>query len=298
MFHSLALLVVLLLASSHVQAQSTCDKPTIISAPFSSTTTSLAFENADSSDMCGSAPTNGSKSFKTGLWFSYTPSTTKISRIHLEIGNNDPYRIQAIVSTGTCGVSLTCLAASYDAGRQELVFEGQGGIEHFIFIFVRYTAMSAPFTFSLSEPAPPANDRMEDAIALTSQDLPLQENYNLAYALSDFKQDACALSATYGVWFTFQTSYAKENLVLRVKTGSPGRRVGIQVQNGNRFQCVTYGYGTRQEVEWTAEGGKTYYILVTDHVNYVNYDKKFEFVFQSLGTEDAPPGGTFSGICN
>ena len=297
-FDSILSLFVLLSANKTavIQAQATCEARQTISAPMSITPASATVSAYVSSyTFCQNAPLSGSSSFPAGRWYSYTPSKAAVTRMHIAAASENSFHVAIL--KGSCG-SLTCVADSFFFD-DEIVFQGEIGVEYFIYYYVSDAPSPfVPFTLFFNELAPPANDKMENAIAWTNQDLPIDGTFQLGGALSDFKEDACGLSAKNGVWFTYTTTYFRETLVIRADTGSFGNRVGIQTQNGSRFDCMKFGTGNRQEIVWTAQGNTKYYILVTD---YPVSSEPFTISMQSRNIEEGPSGGSggaFSGICN
>ena len=282
--NTLLSLLLLIFANSQttiVRAQSTaCSAAQSVSAPFSVTPGSVeAVEDSfvfPGYTSCDDASDSGSSVFPAGIWFRYTPSSTTIARVHVEASDELQSSVATVVSTGTCD-SLTCVDLSLTAIEDEVLFQADAGVEYLIYAFSD-ADVSDPFTLFLEEVEPPANDNMESAVALTFEDLPFTGNFTTVGALSDVEQDVCMLGGYHGVWFTFQTAPSQEPLALRATTLNTGEVLGVQSVAGDSSECVAPS--SKSTIEWTAEGGVEYYLLVTEPLD--SYGGPFELTLLEI----------------
>ncbi|GAX26103.1 hypothetical protein FisN_42Hh003 [Fistulifera solaris] len=275
------------LQTALVQAQTSCSAPQSITAPFSFTPSSV--EPVDNSyyfstlSICDDALASGSSAFPAGFWFRYIASKPTMVRVSVEVMEGFMFSVATVAVTGSCE-SLKCEDSS--ATFNDLVFQAEVGVEYFIFVFSDADG-SDPYTLFVEELEPPANDSMETAVALTQDDLPFRGDFTTVGALSDFSQDVCGLFGENGVWFKYTTTYAQESLALRATTGNTREVLGIQSRSGDRDVCVTSGSTWGSTIEWTAETGIEYYILVSEPAN--SDGQLFEFTLQSQGIVEGEP---------
>jgi len=284
--------IALLVAQKSVVAQSSCSAAQTISSPFETSQGALPVtSNVDISEalqICSLFDT--SSALGSGQWYSYTPSKDIILQIQLQEEENmfSFLIVRVQVFEGSCA-ALSCPSRleSRIVPDDTWLLDAKAGTRYYIYLFRAQRSSSGhPFSMSVNEIAPPPNDKIENAIALTQADLPYRGEFTTYGALSDFGLDACALFGdAYGVWFTY-TSSVSQRLSLDAGTGNVNDVVGIQVQNGSSFTCIARGSTFGTTLEWNAERGLTYYILVTDpSLLVVN---QFEFKLQSIGTLDEP----------
>ena len=171
-------------------------------------------------------------------------------------------------------------------------FENEVGIDYFIYVY-QSLEYYAPYTLTIEELQPPANDKIENAFALTAQDLPFRGDFTTMGSRSDFSVDGCALYDDKGVWFSYTTSFDMESVALQlggfVTMQHSPNIVGVQVANGDQFTCVAMG-DQFSTIEWTAERGVQYLILITWPRHYDSY--YFEFKLQSRGGIMVSPSPT------
>ena len=128
------------------------------------------------------------------------------------------------------------------------VLEVEAGIDYFIFVYIEGNPadtldLRAPYTITVEEWEPPANDKIENSIALTTEDLRFKGDYTFTGARSDFSEDGCALDGeAAGVWFSYTTSFAEEAIVLQLSgfpdNFIPRTTVGIQVATGTNQSAL------------------------------------------------------------
>jgi len=266
---------------------SSCSTAQNISAPFQTRQVELQeFSNVDIAEalkICSLF--NTSAALGSGLWLSYTPTRDSIVQVRARF--EDPISSSLLpyfqVFQGSCA-ALTCPSRlERHIPSNDMLLDAESGVQYYIYFYRPQRAgPSKPFSISVNEIAPPPNDNIENAVALNRTALPYRGEFTTYGALSDFDLDACALFGdAYGVWFSY-TSSVSERLSLEASTGNLNNVIGIQVQNGgNGFTCIARGSSFGTTIEWIAESGVTYYILVTDpSLLVVN---PFEFKLQTIG---------------
>jgi hypothetical protein len=206
-------------------------------------------------------------------------------RVSVEVIEGFMFSVKTAAVTGSCD-SLKCEDSSTLATSDDLVFQAEVGVEYFIFVFSDADG-SDPYTLFVEELEPPVNDSMETAVPLTQDDLPFRGDFTTVGALSDFSQDVCGLFGENGVWFKYTTRYAQQSLALRATTGNTREVLGIQSRSSDGDVCVTSGSTWGSTIEWTAETGFEYYILVSEPAN--SDGQLFEFTLQSQGIVEGEP---------
>ena len=222
-----------------------------------------------------------------GHWYTYT---TSLSETRMTWFNIEPIYTDgiALVDTpriaifkGSCD-SLSLVGMTYrDFGAIDGVpLENEVGVDFYIYIYHELFNLY-PYTFTIAELEPPMNDKIANAVALTSQDLPFRGEFTTLGSRSDFSDDRCGLDAEYGVWFSYTTSFAQEDVSLQLE-GFPlstevavSSLVGIQAVIGGQVICIANGY-EHSPVDWTAKRGIQYMILIT----WVNPADSFMFELQ------------------
>lgn len=280
-------LVVLSNLVALVRAQSSCSTPQVISAAPTTINPGLIQSSnggTSSYDICQAIDFSSSTlQVGTGLWFSYTPNTTKIVHVFVKPVDVDGSPPDFLILKGSCD-SLRC---EEEAISNEVHFQAEPDVEYLIYIFRSYQYVGEDaFTFTLEEIEPPINDNIENAIPLTHQDLPYQAEFTTYGALSDFNEDACGLDGEYGIWFSYTTTLSTEYLTLEVTTGNTADVVGIQRRAADGWVCEYIGSSFGSDLEWMASSNVEYYILVGDPEPA--YAGAFEFTLQSRSYLDSP----------
>ena len=249
-------------------------------------------------DLCGGGSISESE-LRAGHWFSYATSLSenRITRVQVQclVGGCDAMsgEIAPILEIfrGPCD-SLTCQDISILQAAYDRLFENEVGVEYFFYVYTLFAAGSAPYLITFEEIEPPPSDNMEGAIALTSQDLPYEGSFTTYGARSDRSLDACGLDGKYGVWFTYQTTWPSQGVVLRA-TDNLGfaMAVGVQVADNKQFACIDYSiaetlFDVIDKIEWIAESGILYFILIASPSPY--YSGEFGLTLQSRGVLPAP----------
>ena len=220
-----------------------------------------------------------------GHWFTFQTSVAENRLMMLDIWcTTDATEVTptVVVFRGSSCDSLTCESVlSHFTTQDPVFFETEVGVTYFMYVYRDDSFYGAvPYTLSIKELEPPINDNIENAVALTSQDLPFKGDYTTLGARSDFSLDACGLEAENGVWFSYNTSFAAEELSLQLSFTHFIDTIAIQAANGNQLSCVTYGSPFQNTFEWIAERGTQYFILVTTSLTSLG---SFEFSLQSRG---------------
>ncbi|GAX10383.1 hypothetical protein FisN_3Lh601 [Fistulifera solaris] len=284
----LSLLTLLLLRrAAFVQAKFSCSAPQSITAPFSYTPSSVepVNDNEISFNVCGDAREEGSSVLPPGLWFRYVTSKTTIVRVYEEAVKQYLFSVDTLVFSGSCDDSLECEDYSMSIS-DDLVFQADVDVEYFIFAFSDAN-ISDPFTLYVEELNFPVNDELHNAAVLTQDDLPFQGEFTTVGALSDTALDACGLDGEYGVWFNYSTIYSQQALALRANTGNTRDVLGIQAWIDDQMVCITSGNTWDSTIEWTAEAGVEYSILVAEPPN--SYGQSFTFTLESQSIVHAQP---------
>ena len=228
---------------------------------------------------------------QSGHWFTYKPSLTetRLVVIDIEASSEGDYPPDFAVFKGSC-TSLTLEGVS---SLDSLYFENEIDVVYFIYVFEENTLgpdafFTYPYNIMIEEVEPPVNDKIENAVALTTDDLPFRGDFTTYGALSDFNTDGCGLEAESGVWFSYETSFAEESLALQLggfENFLSYPDIGIQVATDDQFICVDIANG--DSTGWVAEVGIRYLILVkwVDPANAFS----FEFKLQSLGGTPVSP---------
>ncbi|KAL7468034.1 hypothetical protein ACHAXS_008256 [Conticribra weissflogii] len=242
-------------------------------------------------DFCdGSSGVDISESdLQAGHWFSYSTSLGETRITKVEVNGELPPLVD--IFEGDCD-SLSCesISSPFTAGSVKF-FENKVGVEYFFYVYTSFAVGGTPYVISFEEIDPPLGDNMEAAISLSTEDLPYEGDFTTYGARSDLNLDACALDGPYGVWFTYQTTLQSEKVVLRAVDGfEQFVNVGVQfASDGGDFNCVVYSPSSffTESVEWIAESGKLYFILVGSP--YPEISATFKFSLQSRVMADIPP---------
>ena len=236
-----------------------------------------------------------------GQWFTYKTLQTEsiVTKFFFETTSTES--CASIFIPDFAIFKGSCSSLLFELEERELaVLEVEAGIDYFIFVYIEGDPadsldLRAPYTITVEEWEPPANDKIENAIALTTEDLPFKGDYTFTGARSDFSEDGCALDGeAAGVWFSYTTSFAEEAIVLQLSgfpdNFIPRTTVGIQVATGDQPICVAIG-DPYDPIEWVAVGGIRYDVLVT--WIFPEDIFSFEFKLQSRGgilTTPSPTG--------
>ncbi|GAX20549.1 hypothetical protein FisN_3Hh601 [Fistulifera solaris] len=273
--------------AAFVQAQFSCTAPLNITAPFSYTPSSVepVNDNEISFNICSDARAEGASGLPPGVWFRYVPSKTTIVRVYEETVEPSLFSVDTLVLTGSCDESLECEDYSMSVS-DDLVFQADASVEYLIFA-LSDANITDPFTLFLEELEFPVNDELDNAAVLTQDDLPFQGEFTTVGALSDAALDACGLDGEYGVWFNYSTTHFQQTLALRANTGIARDVLGIQARIDDHIFCITSGNTWDSTIEWTAEAGVEYSILVAEPPN--TYGQSFTLTLESQSIVDAQP---------
>jgi hypothetical protein len=178
-----------------------------------------------------------------GHWFTYKTSLneTRTTLLSVDTIVADDFQILYEPDLAIFQGSCDSLSLVYDSNIA-ISIQIEVGVDYLIYVYNQYDNFS-PYTLSIWELEPPENDKMENAVALTSQDLPFRGEFATYGARSDFSEDSCALEFESGVWFSYTTSFAQEEVSLQLEgfpfTFESGTSVGIQVGTGDQVTCIT-----------------------------------------------------------
>ncbi|GAX23420.1 hypothetical protein FisN_15Lu153 [Fistulifera solaris] len=287
----LLLAVVISHETAFVQAQGSCSAaqenvpPFEISGNIAAPTTEYNHPSA----LCGAAFSESD--LPPGDWYSYFPKT-EVALLTAGFSITlDSFPPNVVVFEGTCE-SLSCVNYDplYDFFVTDVPMTTLPGSELFIYVFSEYGSPS--YTLTLEEYSPPPNDKLENAVAITQDDLPFQGVFSLDGALSDFEEDGCGIDGKYGVWFTYTSTFPEEPIVLKTTVQSAAIAntvIGVQARVGDSWVCEAIGFSFDIELQWIAKANVQYYILIGDSVASLNGD--FEVTLQSRGVVQSP---TFS----
>ena len=199
-----------------------------------------------------------------GHWYSFRTELTESRIIEIQLAADVLGAAYALFS-GSCD-SLKCIEV---VPLDTFQIENEVNMDYFLYVFAEYKTL--PYAIAFVEIEPPPNDSIESATAITSQDLPYAESFTLLGARSDFELSACPLEDPYGVWFSFQTAFSTESVTFRVTDGfTIFSSIALhEIVNGDQIACLTWT--SDSEIDWVAEFGKRYVILVAnDGLEYVN----------------------------
>ena len=259
-----------------VLGQLFCNTSQSISSPFTSSPEDIPpITRADVDQLCASGLSFSASKLDGGLWYSYIPSRDGITYMAL-----DP--VYAMLFSGSCD-ALTCqLSSTLDLNFGGTLIAIDAGIEYFLFVFHQGYVEWANFTLDVEEIQAPVNDGIENAVALTPQDLPFSGVFTTYGATSDYKLDACGLDGkAYGVWFSYYSTVAGK-LSLQEDPGNFFNNIAVMALQGNTLFCVTRGGTAYTAMEWTTAPDTMYYILVTEEL-LIN-ENKFTLTIKSVGS--------------
>lgn len=216
------------------------------------------------------------------VWYSFTPSETNIFNIDVTETSDTGFSSTYVsVFEGACG-ALTQLGT----GCYSTAYSGELTAETTYFVNVRSTSLTAYVTFDLCAtvaPAPPVNDEIENAIAITVDegfcDGTNTNANNTSASGSGLGIGSCfsGSSAASDVWFTFtvpadvasidvSTDFTGGTLTdteLAVYSGTPGNltEIGCSQDDGEVLLSNGWSYNSLIE-DLSVTVGETYYVQV------------------------------------
>jgi trimeric autotransporter adhesin len=225
------------------------------------------------------------------VWYSFVAQSANPTITLSNPGSNFPTANANIqVYSGTCGAFTSLSCGAYPS------LTALGLTVGTTYLVRVYSTVSAPpttngnFDICITDPTPPANDLCANAISLTSGATCTNVTGTIANAtFTTGTTAACAGTAKYDVWFTFQAKTTNPTITLStVGANFNAQTPRLQVFSGTCGALTSVGCGTSTYTPTGLTVGATYYLRV--------YSTTTSAVPNTLGnfdlciTDPPPPG--------